>query len=46
MLKTRLANVRDTDRLETVRPSFPLVFETFVNTVQQEFGDASLKSLD
>ena len=33
MLKTRLAGVRDTERLETVKPSFPLVFETFVNTV-------------
>lgn len=45
-LKTRLVPIRDTERLETVRPSFPLTFETFVNTVQQEFGDQSLKNLD
>lgn len=46
ILKTRLAAVRDTERLERVRPSFPLSFETFVNTVTQEFGDNSLKQLD
>lgn len=46
LLKSRLAAVRDTEKLETVRPSFPLTFETFVNTVQQAFGDASLKHLD
>ena len=33
-LKTRLVTIRDTERLETVRPAFPLNFETFVNTVQ------------
>jgi len=32
-LKTRLMSVRDTERLENVRPTFPLNFETFVNTV-------------
>ena len=41
--KARLASVRDTKVLETVRPSFPLTFETFVNTVQQKFGDEVLK---
>lgn len=45
-LKARLVTIRDTERLEKVRPSFPLNFETFVNTVQQEFGDQSLKHLD
>ena len=44
--KARLASVRDTKVLETVRPSFPLTFETFVNTVQQKFGDEVLKQLD
>ena len=44
--KSRLASVRDTKVLETVRPSFPLTFETFVNTVQQKFGDDVLKQLD
>ena len=39
MLKNRLASVRDTEQLDRVRPSFPLNFETFVNTVQQAFGD-------
>ncbi len=33
VLKTRLACIRDTQKLETVKPSFPLTFETFVNTV-------------
>ena len=46
MLKQRLAGVRDTEQLEKVRPSFPLTFETFVNTVQQAFGDSTLKQLD
>ena len=46
MQKSRLAGVRDVQVLETVRPAFPLTFETFINTVQQKFGDASLKALD
>jgi hypothetical protein len=39
LCKNRLASSRDCDRLESVRPSFPLGFDTFVNTIQQEFGD-------
>ena len=46
LLKFRLATDRDVEEIETVRPSFPLSFETFVNTVQQKFGDASLKQLN
>ena len=46
LLKSRLATVRDVERIETVKPSFPLTFETFVNTIQQEFGDHSLKQLN
>ena len=45
MLRAKLASIRDTDRIEHVRPSFPLSFETFINTIQQEFGDESLKQL-
>ena len=30
VLRNRLASMRDTDKLETVRPSFPLVFSTFL----------------
>lgn len=33
LLKMRLVSIRDAERLETVKPSFPLTFETFVNTV-------------
>jgi hypothetical protein len=29
-----------------VRPSFPLTFETFMQTVNQAFGDQSLKTLN
>ena len=33
LLKSRLASVRDVERIETVKPSFPLDFEAFVNTI-------------
>ena len=46
LLKSRLASVRDVERIETVKPSFPLEFETFVNTIQQKFGDQTLKQLN
>jgi hypothetical protein len=29
-----------------MKPSFPLIFETFMNTINQTFGDANLKTLD
>ena len=38
--------MQDTEALERVRPSFPLNFETFINTIGQAFGDQSLKQLD
>jgi uncharacterized protein YaaR (DUF327 family) len=44
-MRAKLANMNDRDRIDHVRPSFPLTFETFVNTVQQEFGDQNLKQL-
>jgi hypothetical protein len=46
LCKFRLATDRDVEQIETVKPSFPLTFETFVNTVQQKFGDPSLKQLN
>jgi len=33
LLKTKLASVKDKDRLERVKPSFPLSFETFISTI-------------
>ena len=46
VLKNRLASATDIDRLDKVRPSFPLTFETLCNTIQQAFGDQTLKQLD
>jgi hypothetical protein len=46
LLRQKLATIKDTEKLNLVRPSFPLTFETFINTIHQEFGDANLKQLD
>lgn len=45
ILRNRMASMRDTDKLETVRPSFPLTFVTFISTINQHFGDGALKLL-
>ena len=34
VLKSRLASATDTEKLEKYRPSFPLTFETLINTIQ------------
>jgi hypothetical protein len=39
ILRSKLGSFNDTDRIDHVRPAFPLSFETFINTIQQEFGD-------
>lgn len=46
LMRMKLASVRDSEVLEKVRPSFPLNFETFMQTVNQAFGDHSLKTLN
>ena len=46
ILRQRLANIRDTERLNKVKPSFPLTFQAFISTIHQEFGDDNLKQLD
>lgn len=46
LLRTKLCSVKDSEMLDKVRPSFPLTFETFIQTVSQAFGDQSLKSLN
>lgn len=46
MMRRRLASVQDTAALERVQPSFPLNFETFVQTITQAFGDRTLKNLE
>ena len=33
LLRQKLATIKDSQRLDTVRPSFPLTFETFINTI-------------
>ena len=38
--------MHDVAALERVAPSFPLNFETFVQTITQAFGDRSLKNLE
>lgn len=46
MMRKRLASVQDVNSLERVQPSFPLTFETFIQTITQAFGDRSLKNLE
>ena len=46
MMRKRLASVQDVTALERVQPSFPLTFETFIQTITQAFGDRSLKNLE
>jgi hypothetical protein len=46
IIRQRLATIQETERLDKVKPSFPLKFDTFINTIHQEFGDLSLKKLD
>jgi hypothetical protein len=46
LMRSKLASVRDSETLEKVRPSFPLEFDTFMQTVNQAFGDQSLKQLN
>lgn len=46
MMRKRLASLQDVNALERVQPSFPLNFETFIQTITQAFGDRSLKNLE
>lgn len=46
MMRRRLANKHDVSMLENVQPSFPLDFDTFVQTITQSFGDKALKNLE
>lgn len=45
LLKSKLAKLVDIEKLEKVQPSFPLTFETLMNTINQAFGDQQLKTL-
>lgn len=46
LILKKLATVKDTQTLDRYKPCFPLDFETFLKTVQQAFGDKSIKSLE
>jgi hypothetical protein len=46
MMRRRLASKHDVSFLENVQPSFPLDFDSFVQTITQAFGDKALKSLE
>ena len=46
ILRKRLASLKDTEQLEKYRPSFPLDFDTFIQTITQAFGDHTLKRLE
>lgn len=46
LILKKLTTVKDTQILDKYKPSFPLDFETFLKTVQQAFGDKSIKSLE
>lgn len=45
ILRAKLASINDSEQIDHVCPAFPLTFETFINTIQQEFGDETLKQL-
>ena len=45
-LKARVISIEDSRRLEKVRPSFPMSFDTLLNTITQAFGDQQLKDLN
>ena len=45
-MRKRLASIKDTEVLDRYRPSFPLDFDTFIQTITQAFGDRTLKKLE
>lgn len=38
-MKHRVLSVEDSKKLDRVRPTFPISFETLITTIQQAFGD-------
>ena len=40
-LKNRIVSIEDTKKLDKVRPSYPVTFETLLQTITQAFGDAA-----
>ena len=46
LTRNQLVSLKDTRRMEEVKPSFPLTFQTLVSTICQAFGDASVKQLN
>jgi hypothetical protein len=45
-LKGRLVSIEDTKKLDKFRPSYPVTFETLLQTITQAFGDAAVKDLN
>lgn len=45
-LKNRIVSIEDTKRLDKVKPSYPMTFETLLQTITQAFGDETVKELN
>jgi uncharacterized protein YifN (PemK superfamily) len=45
-LKNRIVSIEDTKRLDKVKPSYPITFETLLQTITQAFGDETVKELN
>lgn len=45
LISNRLISPQDDTKLQSFKPSFPLSFETFIQTITQVFGDKEIKDL-
>ena len=45
LLKNRVISIDDTKKLESLRPSLPMTYNTLLTTITQAFGDPSIKEL-
>jgi len=46
LLRLKLLSVKDLEKLNTFKPSFPCSFETFMQTITQIFADKNLRKLE
>ena len=45
-IKNKLASFEDIAMIEKYRPSFPVSFQTLLQTIKQAFGDQQIKELN
>lgn len=44
--RLKLISIKDQEKLVAFKPSFPCIFETFMQTITQIFADKNLKKLE